>query len=169
MTQYCPSCTNSIVSPVGNSDNLLIVLDAPTKEDFQQGRLLSTNPNYTTAGKVMRKELERVGASLSDFRVVSLWLHAPTKDENCFRAGYDNVLDNAKGKKAILLVGSDTVSTFTGYKVSDVSGLQVESSVLSAPIIYASVSPGLALSRSLGEVRFAIEKFVNRLEKDGLL
>jgi hypothetical protein len=134
-----------------------------------QGRPFASNPNFMSAGKILRKELERCGISLSDFRICNLWLHEPTKDENCFKAGYNNVLDEAKGKCAILLVGSDTVETFTGYKVSDVTGLQVDSNVLSAPIIYASVNPALAQHRSLGEVRFAIEKFVARVEKEGLI
>jgi hypothetical protein len=79
------------------------------------------------------------------------------------------VLEHAKGKRAVLLVGSDTVSTFTGYKISDVNGLQVDSSVLSAPIIYAAVNPSLAEHRALGEVRLSIEKFVKRLEQEKLL
>ena len=169
MTQYCPSCTELICPPVGRSQDLLIVGEFPGREEMLQGKPFASNSNFITAGKILRKELERCGVSLVDFRVCNLWLHEPTKNENCFKAGYDNVLDEAKGKKAILLVGSDTVSTFTKYKVSDVSGLQVDSDVLSAPIIYASVNPALAQHRSLGEVRFAIEKFVQRLEKEGLI
>ncbi len=169
MTQYCPSCSEIICSPSGHSQDLLIVYGAPSREDMLRGIPFATNPNYTGEGKVMRKELERVGASLSDFRVTTLWLHEPTSSESCWQAGYDHVLDESKGKQAILLVGSDVVEAFTEYKVSDVTGLQVESAVLSAPIIYAMVSPGLALSRALGEVRLGIEKFVGRLQKEGLL
>jgi hypothetical protein len=169
MSQYCPSCSEMICPPMGRSEDLLIIGDFPAREDMMQGKPFSSNSNFVTAGKILRKELERCGMSLADFRVCNIWLHEPTKDERCFQAGYNNVLDEAKGKKAILLVGSDTVSTFTNYKVSDVSGLQVDSNVLSAPIIYASVNPSLAQHRSLGEVRFAIEKFVARLEKEGLI
>lgn len=165
----CPSCGNLGVSPSGKSKDLLIITGAPSREDMLRGMLFSINPNFIGEGKVMRKELERVGVSLGDFRVASLWLHEPTKDENCYQAGFNNVLDEAKGRKAILLVGSDVVEAFTDYKVSDVSGLQVDSSILSAPIIYAMVSPGLALHRAVGEIRFAIEKFVGRLQEEGLL
>jgi uracil-DNA glycosylase len=169
MNQYCPACANAICPPMGHSDDLLIVGEFPGKEEMYQGRPFASHPKFMTAGRILRKELERCGVSLADFRICNLWLHEPTKDENCFQAGYNNVLDEAKGKKAVLLVGSDTVGTFTGYKVSDVSGLQVTSTLLSAPIIYASVNPALAQHRSLGEVRFAVEKFVGRLEKEGLL
>jgi hypothetical protein len=165
--QYCPSCGDPICQSIGESD-LLIVGDSPSKIDMKHGRVFGLHPVMMTPGKILMKELERAGMSLADFRLTNLWLHEPTKNENCWQAGYDHVLDEAKGKKAILLIGSDTVEAFTGYKVSDVSGLQVDSSVLSAPIIYASVNPALAMHRSLGEVRHAIEKFVARLEKEGL-
>jgi len=169
MAIHCPSCGERICPPSGKSSDLLIIGEFPGREEMIQGRPFASNPNFMSAGKIFRKELERLGVSLQQFRVVNLWLHEPTKNENCFKAGYENVLDEAKGKKAILLVGSDTVETFTGYKVSDVSGLQVDSNVLSAPIIYAMVNPALASHRALGEVRFGIEKFVKRLEKEGLL
>ncbi len=107
--------------------------------------------------------------TMGEFRVCHLWLHEPTESEECYNAGYQRALEEAKGKKAILLVGSDTVSTFTRYKVSDVNGLQVDSSILSAPIIYAMVNPAMSLARSSGEVRLAIQKFIKRLEDEGLI
>lgn len=168
MRQYCPSCGGIICSPSGSSE-FLIVGEFPGREEMYQGHPFAVNSNFMTAGKILRKELERVGMSINQFRICNLWLHEPNKEEGCYQAGYNNVLDEAKGKKAILLVGSDTVEVFTGYKVSDVMGLQVDSSVLSAPIIYASPNPALAEHRGLGEVRNAIEKFVTRLEKEGLL
>lgn len=169
MTQYCPACGNRICPPRGSSKDLLIVGEFPGKEEMSQGRPFATSLRFMTAGQVFKKELERLGVSLNDFRLANLWLHEPTKSEDCFQAGYNHVLDEAKGKSAILLVGSDVVEVFTGYKVSDVSGLQVASSVLSAPIIYAMVNPALALHRALGEVRHGVQKFVARLEKEGLV
>ena len=169
MSQYCPSCGDRVCPPTGHSKELLIVGDFPSKEDMSQSKPFAVSSGFMTAGRILRKELEMCGVSLSDFRITNLWLHEPTKSENCWQAGYDNVLAEAKGKKAILLIGSDTVETFTGYKVSDVSGLQVDSSILSAPIIYASVNPALAQHRAVGEVRHAIQKFVARLEKEGLV
>ena len=169
MKQFCPSCANPICPPSGHSDTVLVISEFPGTLEMQLGIPFATSPMFMTAGKVFRKELERVGVSLSQFRVTNLWLHEPSDDENCYRAGYEHVLDEAKGKQAILLVGSDVVETFTNYKVSDVTGLQVDSSILSAPIIYAMVNPALALHRSVGEVRLGIEKFVKRLEQEKLL
>lgn len=169
MNQYCPSCGEKICPPSGKSADILVIGEFPGDTEMEKGIPFATHWKYVTAGKVFRKELEQLGVALNQFRVVNLWLHQPNNSEGCWQAGYNNVLDEAKGKKAILLVGSDVVETFTKYKVSEVSGLEVDSHILSAPIIYASVNPALSLHRGVGEVRFAITKFVNRLEKEGLI
>ena len=169
MKQHCPVCLAQCVPAHGKSTDILVVGEFPSHEEVEQGIPFASNPRFMSAGKIFRKELERLGVSLNQMRVMNLWEHIPNKDERCFKLGYDMVLDEAKGKKAILLVGSDTVSTFTNYKVSDVNGMQVDSNVLSAPIIYALVNPALAQHRALGEVRFGIEKFVKRIEQENLL
>lgn len=168
MRSSCPICHNETCPPMGHSD-LLIVGEFPGQEEMKQRRPFASNPNFMTAGKILRTELARVGLDFSQFRVMNLWQHEPNKVEECFATGYTTVLDEAKGKRAILLVGSEVVEAFTYYKVSDVSGLQVDSAVLSCPIIYAMVNPALALHRSVGEVRQAIEKFSKRLQKEKLV
>lgn len=161
--QHCPSCGDRAVSPVGHSD-YLIIGTSPERIDMMSGKPFSTSPKFMTAGGVLKKELQRVGLSLHEFRVMNLWMHEPNKNENCFQAGYEQVLEEAKGKQAVLLVGADVVSTFTEFKVSDVNGLRVESPFLSCPNIMACVSPALALHRGFGEVRFAIEQWAEMLE-----
>lgn len=169
MNQHCPSCGEKICPPSGRSQTILVISEFPGDTEMEKGVPFATHWKFVTAGKVFRSELEKQGVALNQWRVLNLWLHQPNNSEACWQAGYNNVLDEAKGKKAILLVGSDVVDTFTKYKVSDVSGLEVDSHILSAPIIYASVNPALALHRSVGEVRFAITKFVQRLDQEGLL
>lgn len=170
MRPTCPICDSQTCPPMGHSD-LLIMGEFPSYNEMQQGRpfALSQDRKFITAGTVFRKELARMGLDFSNFRLMNLWKHEPTKNKDCFQDGYNSVLDEAKGKKAILLVGSEVVETFTEYRVSDVSGLQVESAVLSCPIIYAMVNPALALHRSLGEVRHGVEKFAKRLQEEKLV
>lgn len=172
MNQHCPSCAEKICPPSGSKDSpILIIGEHPGKAEMEIGRPFATHHMYVTAGAVFRKELARVGLDLVRFRVTNLLLHEPNDNENCVQAGYELALEEAKGKSAILLVGSDVVEKFTNYKVSDVSGLQVDSAILSAPVIYAMVNPALALQpgRGIGEVRHAIQKFAARLEKEQLL
>lgn len=166
----CPTCNSPTLHAFGSPQSqLLIVGDAPDKASLSEGRLFASNSNFMTAGKVLRQETARVGLDIYQFRVTSLWTHAPNKSGECFKVGYENVLDEAKGKSAILLVGSEVVETFTPFKVSDVTGLQVDSPLLSCPIIYAMVNPSIVFAKSYGEVRFAIEQFNKRLKEEGLI
>jgi hypothetical protein len=166
---HCHICSSRICPPSGKSKDILVIGEFPGDLEMRMGTPFASTVTFMTAGRVFRKELERVGVSFNQLRVMNLWMHTPNDNENCYQAGYDNVLTEAKGKKAILLVGSDVVECFTAYKVSDVTGLQVDSSVLSAPIIYAMVNPALSLHRGVGEVRNGIQKFISRLELKGLL
>lgn len=168
-SHHCPSCASKSVPYVGHSD-ILIIGEFPGQAELESGRPFSTHRRFTTAGFVLRREFASVGLDLNQFRVGNLWLHEPNDNENCRRVGYELALEEAKGKAAIMLVGSDAVSTFTKYKVSDVCGLQVDSSILSAPIIYAMTNPAIVLhGRGLGEVRLACRKWAARLEDEGLI
>lgn len=167
--QFCPSCAERICPPSGHSKSILIVAEFPGNLEMIKGHPFATSPRFVTAGQVFRKELQKVGLSLNEFRCMNLWLHEPNRNENCYQAGYDMVLQEAKGKDAVLLVGSDVVSTFTNYKVSDVSGLEVDSPLLSCKHIMAMVNPALALHRGVGEVRFAVGQWKELLENGGLI
>lgn len=169
MTKHCPSCAGKVCPPHGYSTDVLIIGEFPGKLEMQQGRPFASKPYVPSAGKILRKEMSLLGVDLLQLRLCNLWLHEPNGNDNCFKASLDVVLEEAKGKKAILLVGSESVEFFTGYKVSDVTGMQVDSPMLSSPIIYAVLNPASAFHRTLGEVRFGITQFVKRLEEEGLL
>jgi len=171
-SQYCPSCAKKVVPASGiHSADILLVGEFPGKTEMDRGIPFAVHSMYSTAGKVLRTEMAEAGIEYNRCRVMNLWLHEPSKDKNCFQVGYENVLMEAKGRKAILLIGSLVVETFTEYKVSHVSGLQVDSAVLSCPIIYAMVNPAICFqpNQGIGEVRLSIRKFAQRLEKEGLL
>lgn len=170
MSKYCPSCAEKVCPPYRKSKDLLIIGEFPSSLEMRTGIPFSSNGKFgITAGHILRKELQNVSLEFSMFTVMNLWMHEPNKNENCWQAGYNLVLEEAKGKKAVLLVGSDVVETFTNYKVSEVSGLQVDSSILSAPLIMCSVNPALSMHRAVGEVRFAITKWAEALERNGLV
>lgn len=162
---HCPSCGEEIVKPYGYSrSRILLVGEFPGVDEMKSGR-----PFSGATGAVLRKELARVGIDLFQCRLANLWLHEPNKDENCFDAGVNVVLEEAKGKDAILLIGSDTVEYFTGYKVSDVSGLQVDVNMFSASIVYAMVQPAIVFHKTIGEVRLAIENFYDAVKREGII
>lgn len=167
--QYCPSCTEKIINPSGpRLSSILLIGEFPGKTEIEKGIPFATHTMYITSGKVLRTELSNAGIDFNTCRCMNLWLHEQNDNENCFDVGNQAVLEEAKGRQAILLIGSLVVETFTAYKVSEVSGLQVESPMLSCPIIYALFNPALVFQpgRGIGEIRMGIQKFARRLEKE---
>lgn len=162
----CPSCATEVIKPFGytNSD-ILIIGDAPGKKELQKGK-----PYVGPTGNVLRQEMKRVGINLYNCRISNLWLHAPNGNENCMDVGKNVALEEAKGRKAILLIGAIPVEYFTGYKVSEVSGLEVDVNMFSTQIVYAMYQPAIVFQGlGVGEIRFALESFANRLREENIL
>lgn len=171
ISQVCPACSEIVVSGMGVSSKLLVVLEKPSERDEEMGLPFSVDKHYITSGEVMRSEFTRVGLNLSEFRCVCYMLHTTGVTADCLDAGFKNVLEEAKDKKAILLVGQEAVQAFMGkeYDAKDVNGLQVESPFLSAPIIYALVNPSSALNGGVGELRFGVQEFAKHIKAEGLI
>lgn len=167
--QACSVCGETAVYGRGPKDSdRLIILSHPDWADVMYSLPFSIVPNKTTGGYVMQREMRRVGLELAEFRTVCLWPHEELKDPRCGEVQEKLVLEECKGKRVILLVGAQAVMHFTGYKVSDVNGLPVDSGALSAPIIYPLVTPSsvLVAGQGLGELRFGLAEFSTRLLKD---
>lgn len=157
----CPICkTNDCVPPYGmEKSKVLIVGEFPGKDEIKTGR-----PFSGATGGVLRTELSKLGVDLSQFRIMNMWLHLPNHDEKCLEYGIQQVIKEAKGKQAILLIGSDTVKYFCDQKVHSVSGLEVKSNYFSAPLIMACIQPALVFHSTIGELRLGLEKFIKRIE-----
>ena len=160
----CPICGSTECVPAGGSSKskILLIGEYPGKDEINTGK-----PFSGATGTILKNELGRLGIDLSRLRIVNMWLHPPNKNEKCFEYGIQQVIKEAKGKRAILLIGSDTVKYFTGMKVGQVTGLQVHSDLLSAPIIFAMVQPAIAFHGTCGEVKLSLQKFADKVE--GLL
>lgn len=160
--QYCPSCAQRIIPPYGSPKaEVLLIGPYPGEKEAKVGRPFAGN-----TGRVLRRELWREGYDLLDFRTINVWMHLPNKNENCFNAGRDHAIEEGQGRRAILLIGSETVQTFTDYKVSDVSGLIVDSVFFDAELIMASVNPATVFKEGagVGEIRFALQQFIKELK-----
>ena len=165
----CNVCRHKIVEGSISHSNLLIITDAPTPIDMQMGYLFASSQRYTTVGTILRRELELLGMFLQDHAVISLWQHLENGNEKCYQIGYNAVLDAAKHKDAILLLGAEVVTLFTGMSVSDVSGLQVDSPSLSAKLVVAMYSPSIAFQRGFGEVRYGLTQWHKLLKQENLI
>lgn|SRR5574341_149912 len=168
----CPICKSQDYVPIGGNLNssVMIIAESPGDEEIQKGI-----PMVGAMGGVLKAELRRLGLDLNMFRLANLWFHPPHKKDHplykdCLNHGVEVLIKEAQNKKAILLIGSETVSFFCNKKVSNVSGLQVKSTYLSMPIIYACVQPAIVFHHSgIGELRTSLEKFVKRLEVEDIL
>jgi len=166
-TSYdCPVCKREDCVPAaGLRDSpILLVAEFPGTEEIKYGK-----PLCGATGGVLKAELAYLGIDIKRLRVCNLWLHPPSKDkaldEKCLSYSAGKVIEEAKGRKAILLIGSDTVKYFTGMSVSKVSGLHVSSAYLSAPIIMAMPNPAEVFhGAGIGEVRLSIQKFAKKVE-----
>ena len=156
---FCQKCGRTILMPEGPiGAPILLVGDAPTAYDIKEGQLW-TGPG----GEILRMELRNAGISMKkDCRITNMWLHAKTKQ--CSEH-LDELYAEMKGRKAVLLMGAEAVSHFTGENVSDVSSLRVDTlpkaqeMLPKGPIVYAIFNPAIALHDKLGEIRLGMERF----------
>ena len=154
------ACGKLAVPPRGNEKaEILIVGEFPGVEEIKQGR-----PFVGPSGKILRSELARVEINLSDCRVTNVALHQ-FPDDPCYQFGLEQVINEAKGRRAIFLLGSECSRIFLEKSVLQVSGLVVKSKYLAAPLIMAAPNPAIVISGTLGELRLAIEKFALAYKK----
>lgn len=165
LNSLCPSCGNTGYGFTGNkkAKNLLI---------FNKPYIIPAIRGYkdrVSGLDVLRKEMAKCGMDLlSDFRLSWLWLHEPNGNDDCYLAGKSIVLDEAKGKECVVLVGSEPCEEFTDMYASDILGLQVDSPVLSAPIVFVIPKPEgvFVQGAGVGELRLSIQKLGRMLNND---
>jgi len=159
----CPVCgTDECVPPMGAESSPLMIIGAyPGKDEIVRGR-----PMEGSSGGVLKAELSKVGLDWKQIRVGNLWIHEPNNNEDCFTYGAEQIIKDAKDKKLILLIGSDTVKYFCdGASVERNNGLLVTSKYLTKPKLMACIQPTTVFHGGLGEFRLTIQKFAKEVEK----
>lgn len=162
----CPVCVSKIVPPAGEKDSrVLFVGEFPGEIEIKYGK-----PFSGPTGKIFRKEfMKTIGQDLWMFRICNLWLHEPNKDENCLSVGHDLVLEEAGEKDVIVLIGSDAVSHFSGFSVSDVTGLTVPSEYFHDKEVFCMINPAQVFHKGTGELNFALHNLKILLDERGIL
>jgi uracil-DNA glycosylase family 4 len=156
----CPHCNREdlVLASGSKKADILIIGEYPGAEEIKEGK-----PMVGAMGGVLRSELGRVGMDINQMRLCNLWLHPKNKNNDCLEYGKEMAVKEAKGRKVILLIGSDAVKDFCYEKVSEVTGLEVESPYLSAPLVFACLQPATVFHQGLGELRLSIEKFARKV------
>jgi len=124
------------------------------------------------AGRILEYELFLVGLNMREFRLANLWQHTKPKkmddvSQRCFDHFVIELTKEMHGRK-VLLMGSENANTFLRWKISDCSGLLVESPLFPKDVIFvqACVNPAAALHENVGELRLAIQKFAKRIKEE---
>ena len=177
----CPHCNKKALDPILKSKPYMIIKESFTDNEMEQGNLFTLSgknkngyPENTTSYYLM-KELGLVGLNLQIMSLSALWLHNPptgkkTKEaresfQKCFDYSVGEVIKVAKGKKIVLLMGAEIVRTFTGYGVSEVSGLVCKSDLLpDAHIVIPAPNPDKLMSQPIGELRLAVKTFAEQIK-----
>jgi len=163
----CPVCkTENTVPPYGNKQSkILLIGEFPGEDEVKKGI-----PFVGATGQLLRQELAYIGIDLQSLRRGNLWFHAPNKNNDCLKHGVEVIIKEAIGKKLILLIGSDAVKFFTGEKISEVNGLVVPSDYFSG-VVMACIQPASIFQPkgTIGELRFALNNFNNKIEEMKLL
>jgi uracil-DNA glycosylase family 4 len=159
-TYTCPICSSEdVVPPVGNPNSPILIIGAfPGDEEVKEGR-----PMVGRNGTILSDELRRCSVDMKRLRITNLWQHPKNENAGCLVHWGKAAIAEAKGKKAILLIGAETVKYFCGCSVEAYNGLLVKSDYLSVPIVMACIQPVNVFKGGLGEFRLSVEKFSYRI------
>ena len=163
----CSGCnTTETVHASGSKASPILFMGAhPGEDELKKGI-----PFSGSSGGIMRTELGRMGVDLSRIRMCNLWLHTPNKNEKCFQAGLVYALKECKGRKLIVLIGSEPVKYFCDVSVEAYSGLVVTSTLLGTnAVIMACIQPANVFKGTVGEVRLSLSKIAQKIEEMKLL
>lgn len=172
----CPLCRQRLVQPIGPREaDILIAGEFPGWTEIKTGV-----PFSDRAGNILRRELRRVGINYMACRVTNLWLHAKhpggrskaQKEELEIELNWHRgqLLEELKGRRAVLLLGSDVTEALTGYHVLDVAGLNLvrlpKKALLDRfakrdTIVMAAPNPAVVYQKgqTAGELTLAFDKF----------
>jgi uracil-DNA glycosylase family 4 len=161
----CKVCGNeNCVPPYDPSKSkFLIVGEFPGGEEEQKGI-----PLVGRTGTILKQQLGYLGHSLSEFAVCNLWQHEPNKNPECLELGKQVVMEQAKDKDIILLVGSEVANTFLTKNVSELNGMIVNEFLVypfSAKVVMAMFNPAIVFHSVHGEVVLALKNFIKEVEK----
>lgn len=153
------NCGRVMVSPMGDSTSkVAVVSDYPGFEELKFKQAFSG-----AYGISFRNELSAEGIQPESLFMFAALPHMPAKD--CTYDWQTAALKLLQDRKLIFMLGTQTLSAFTGYTASECSGTIVYSAMLKKSIIVAGPSIASLGKSPLGELRLAISKFAEQRRK----
>ncbi len=140
------------------SSKVLLIGEFPGKDEIIRGI-----PFIGVTGEILKTESVRAGLDLSSCRLTNLWYHA--KDEKgCDMKLHLNVMAKEfKGKKFVLLMGSDLTKALFERGVMDLAGLERKSDRFPGIRFFVSPNPAILLHGPVGEFRLSLNRFVEAI------
>lgn len=177
----CPSCQKGCLSPIIRATPFLIIKEVCTQNEIEADTVfaLAGRDNFgrpeNTTSYYLFKELAMVGLGMNSFSLTNLYMHIPPKgrktkedrllQDACTNFSISELIKVAQDKKIILMMGADTVRIFTGYSVTDVSGLLVKSDYLpNVPIIIPAPNCNKLMNLPIGELRCSLKVLAEQIE-----
>ena len=177
----CPSCQKGCLTPTLRTTPFMIIKEMVTQNEIEAdtvfalaGRDNFGKPEHSTS-YYLQKELAMVGLGMNTFSLTNLYMHVPPKgrktkedrllQDACTNFSISELIKVAQDKKIILMMGAYTVKTFTGYSVTDVSGLLVKSDYLpNVPIIIPAPNSDKLMNLPIGELRNSLKVLAEQIE-----
>lgn len=160
MRSKCPGCGNMLLDSLGtNKAKACVLIDEPLYDDIRNGVLLSG-----VYGDGLKTELAKLGVSSPTLYITSLWKHGQNKECD-FRWHVNATLPHLLEMKLILMLGSHSLTEFTGHTAMEVSGTIVKSVILKKQVIVAGPSISAMGKTPIGELRMALELFAEQRRK----
>jgi uracil-DNA glycosylase family 4 len=161
----CNHCEKLLVEPYGPADSpILMAGEFPGYYEVTSGI-----PFHGPTGDVLKAELTRLSVDWRRIRLTNLWGHDATKEEEDLNWHLGRLIQEMEGRKAILLMGSDTAKVFFNKPVFDIAGLPQESDLVpeSVEVLMATINPAFVTHKgsTVGEFRTDLGKFVRKARK----
>jgi hypothetical protein len=116
------------------------------------------------AGDIMRAEFARAGIQISSCRIISLWKHG--KNKECpIDSHLDAVVKELTGHEWVILTGSEISKILVDHSIMEITGLSVKSKTFPKIKFFGIPNAGNLMRGDVGEMRLALEKFMNLRSK----
>lgn len=162
----CPVCYTPLVRASGNPQaRILLVGEYPGIEEKRKGFAFAGE-----TGRILERELARVGMPSSMCWLTNLWRHEPNKNKDCYNRFVNELLHEMEKFPAVFLMGSDLVQLFQEGDVSSWCGMDADSLLIpkSVKVCIYSPNPAIVTHGAVGELRFALGRFKHRVKELGI-
>ena len=151
----CPQCRLPVFLGVSGSYPAGLIVERPI--------IGYADLSSAYADKILWAELLKAGIRRQDVRACYLWKHEP--NENELKWHLLQTVKWMKGCKILMMLGSEVTQPLLGYNASDVSGVWTKSDFFPKVNVMPGPNPGTLVKGTVGEMRLAITRFAERLNR----